>query len=63
MNRVPVNPELIIWARERAGPDMFDLAECFPKLSHWESGELQPTSGRLEGVAYVVHVPRRHSRW
>lgn len=57
MNRVPVNPELITWARERAGLEALDLRGRFPKLPEWESGELQPTLRQLEGFARAVHVP------
>lgn len=45
MNRVAVNPERIVWARERAGLELLDLTGRFPKLPDWESGELQPTCG------------------
>lgn len=38
MTRVPVNPDLLRWARERAGMTQADLASKF-KLSEWESGE------------------------
>ena len=57
MNRVPVNPELLSWARMRAGADVFDLQVRFPKLAEWESGELQPTLKQLEGFAKAVHAP------
>jgi len=57
MNRVPVNPELLSWARVRAGADAFDLQVRFPKLAEWESGELQPTLKQLEGFAKAVHAP------
>lgn len=32
MNRFPVNLRLLIWARERAGPDPLALTGSFPKL-------------------------------
>ena len=56
MTRIPVNPELLTWARERAGLDMLALAGRFPKLSDWEAGELQPTLRQLEDFARAVHV-------
>ena len=46
--RIPVNPELLTWARERAGLDALTLAGRFPKLSEWEAGELQPTLRQLK---------------
>ena len=57
MIRVPVNPELLRWARERAGIAQEDLAGKFKKLPEWESGELQPTLKQLEAFARAVHVP------
>lgn len=51
MNRVPVNPELLTWARERAGLDTLDLAGRFPRLTDWEDGELLPTLRQLEDFA------------
>lgn len=56
MNRVSVNPELIIWARERAGLEPFDLLSRFPKLMQWEDGSLQPTLRQIENFARTVHV-------
>ena len=57
MMRVPVSPELLYWARERAGKSQEDLAGKFSKLSEWERGEKQPTLKQLEAFARAVHVP------
>lgn len=57
MNRIPVNPTLLTWARERAGLNTVDLSGRFPKLAEWERGELQPTLRQLESFAHAVHVP------
>lgn len=57
MNRIPVNPELLRWARERARMDQFELQARFQKLPEWESGEVLPTLKQLEGFAKAVHVP------
>ncbi|TVQ29639.1 MAG: ImmA/IrrE family metallo-endopeptidase [Wenzhouxiangella sp.] len=56
MTRIPINPELLTWARERAGLDTLALAGRFPKLREWESGSLQPTLRQLEDFARAVHV-------
>jgi Zn-dependent peptidase ImmA (M78 family) len=56
MTRVPINPQLLIWARERAGIDMHTLAHHFPKLAEWEAGTVQPTLHQLEEFARTVHV-------
>lgn len=57
MNRVMVKPELLRWARERAGHDIRDLAPRFPQLPAWERGEKQPTLKQLEGFAKAMHTP------
>ncbi len=57
MTRIPINPDLLIWARERAGLDRLALARPFPKLSEWEDGALAPTLRQLENFARAVHVP------
>lgn len=57
MNRIPVNPELLTWARERAGADVDELAVRFKKLPEWEAGEIRPTLKQLEAFANAVHVP------
>lgn len=57
MTRVAVRPELVQWARERAGVDVATLAVRFPKLPEWERGEVQPTFKQLEDFAKATHVP------
>lgn len=57
MNRVEIHPELLRWARERAGYGMDTLAARFPKLPDWESGETLPTLKQLESFAKATHVP------
>ena len=57
MNRVPVKPGLLRWARERAGYDVAALASRFPKLEAWEEGEVQPTFKQLESFAKATHAP------
>lgn len=57
MPRVPVQPALLIWARERARMDEAALQARFPHLSKWESGDLQPTLRQLEQYAQATHAP------
>ncbi|HRY23526.1 MAG: ImmA/IrrE family metallo-endopeptidase [Geminicoccaceae bacterium] len=58
MTRVAIRPELLRWARERAGiHDVGDLISRFPKLGDWETGEAQPTLKQLEAFAQTLHVP------
>lgn len=57
MTRVPINPELLHWARERSGIAPENLAAKFKRLPEWESGETQPTLKQVEAFAHTVHVP------
>ena len=57
MIRVSVSPDLLRWARERAGLTQDDLAGRFKKLSSWESGGARPTLKQVEAFARAVHVP------
>ena len=54
--RVDVKPELLRWARERAGADVDALVRKFPKYRQWESGETRPTFKQLESYARTVHA-------
>jgi Zn-dependent peptidase ImmA (M78 family) len=57
MIRVEVKPELISWARERAGYDTDALAHRFPKLTAWEQGKAKPTLKQVEDFAKATHTP------
>ena len=57
MIRVQVNPELLSWARERAGLETDALAHRFPKLAEWEQGSLKPTLRQIEKFATATHTP------
>lgn len=57
MIRVTLNPEVLRWARERAGRTIGDLAAPFPKLDHWERGEERPTLKQVERFAKAVRAP------
>ena len=57
MIRVPVNPELLRWARECSGLAQDDLTTRFRKLPEWENGETRPTLKQVEAFARAVHVP------
>lgn len=55
--RVPIRPEVLRWACERAGYDVRDLALRFPYLPDWERGKKQPTLKQLEAFARATHTP------
>jgi len=53
----PVRPEMLRWARERAGLDLNDLTAKFAKLPDWEEGTAHPTLKQAEDFARKVYVP------
>ncbi len=55
--RVPIQPVMLTWARERAGLELKDLTRRFPQLAAWERGERTPTLRQLEDFAQAVRVP------
>ena len=57
MIRVDIKPELLSWARERAGLEIDALAHRFPKLMAWEQGAAKPTLKQLENFAKATHTP------
>lgn len=57
MTRVPVKPEMLQWACERAGLDLDALTERFPKLPDWLSEDAEPTFKQLEDFAKATHTP------
>lgn len=57
MNYVNVKPEMLRWARERAGETVENLRKRFPKLDRWEGGEASPTLKQLERFANATHAP------
>ena len=57
MIRAPVKPELLRWARERAGMEVEALERRFPKYHEWESGTALPTLKQVEKLANATHAP------
>lgn len=55
--RVPVAPEMLVWAQERSGQDDDALERAFPKLPEWLRGEAQPTIKQLEKFARKTRTP------
>jgi hypothetical protein len=43
--------KLIRWAIERSGLPVEELAERFPHLDEWQSGDKKPTLKQLEAFA------------
>ena len=57
MTRVPVSPEMLRWACERAGYDMEHVAARIPQFPAWIRRERHPTLRQLEKLAKLTHTP------
>jgi len=55
--RVNVRPELLRWACERAGFNLYHFTDRFPHLQAWERGQKQPTLKQLEAFARATRAP------
>jgi len=55
--RVEVRPELLDWARERAGLSVDAVVQRLPKFEQWERREAQPTLRQLEQFARLTCTP------
>lgn len=55
--RVPVRPEMLVWARERSRLEPEGLFGRFPALHDWETGSKQPTLKQLEDFSKATHTP------
>jgi len=60
--RIPVNPEVLRWARETAGFDIDDVVEKIKRkrvtpvtIKSWEKGTASPTYAQLERLAYEIY--------
>jgi Zn-dependent peptidase ImmA (M78 family) len=54
---IPVNKDIITWARKRAGLELEEAAAKFAKISAWEAGIAFPTYPQLEAMAEEFRIP------
>lgn len=57
MTRAPVNPDVLTWARERAGYQSTQMIAKFPKFIEWETGTRSPTFKQADALARKFHIP------
>ncbi|WP_424930015.1 ImmA/IrrE family metallo-endopeptidase [Amaricoccus tamworthensis] len=57
MPQVELSPDVLEWARERAGIPFDTLAKRFKKYPIWLEGKGGPTFQQLETLASVLHLP------
>ena len=54
---IPVNPQMVAWARNRAGLTIEEAAEKFTHIAAWEAGTSFPTYPQLERLADEFKLP------
>lgn len=57
MAQVAISPDVLEWARERAGMPLEILSKRFKKYPVWLNGQGGPTFQQLETLASVLHLP------
>ena len=55
--QVPITPEVLRWARGRAGFSLEEALKDFSKIEKWEAGESFPTYPQLEKLSVKFKVP------
>lgn len=55
--QIPITPQVIEWARERAGFTIEEASNSFKKIESWEAGESFPTYPQLEKLAEKFKLP------
>jgi Zn-dependent peptidase ImmA (M78 family)/transcriptional regulator with XRE-family HTH domain len=56
-DKIPINPEVLKWARQRSGFTYEDLSNQFKKLKDWEEGISMPTYKQLEDLSDKFKCP------
>ena len=54
---IPVNGDVVTWARERAGISPAEAEKKFPKIAAYEAGDLLPSYPQLEAMADEFRIP------
>lgn len=60
VDRMPITPEVVTWARKRLGYTLDALAvkrKDFRKIAEWETGESRPTYRQLDKLAKELWLP------
>ena len=55
--QIPINAEVLQWARKRSGFTYEDLESKFKKLRDWEAGISMPTYNQLENLSNKLKCP------
>lgn len=54
---IPVNKDVIAWARRRSGLSQAEAAQKFAKIAAWEAGAALPSYPQLESMAEEFRIP------
>jgi Zn-dependent peptidase ImmA (M78 family) len=54
---LPINPEILTWARKRAGLSLDDASAKFKRIQDWEEGTSFPTYPQLEQLSDTLKIP------
>lgn len=54
---IDIQPNMITWAIDRAGFQLDDFTEKFPKVLDWLNHQKKPTVKQLEDFSHRVHLP------
>jgi Zn-dependent peptidase ImmA (M78 family) len=54
---IPINKDLVTWARERAGLTLDEAAQKFRHIAEWEAGKVLPSYPQLESMADEFKLP------
>jgi Zn-dependent peptidase ImmA (M78 family) len=54
---IPINGDVITWARQRAGMSPDEAEKKFPKIAAYEAGDLLPSYPQLEAMATEFRIP------
>lgn len=57
MAQVAISPDVLEWARERAGMPFETISKRFKKYPFWLEGQGGPTFQQLETLASILHLP------
>ncbi|MFW5760044.1 MAG: helix-turn-helix domain-containing protein [Cyclobacteriaceae bacterium] len=56
-DKIPINPDVLRWARQRSGFTYEDLYSQFKKIKDWEEGISMPTYKQLEDLSDKLKCP------
>lgn len=55
--QIPINPAILVWARQRAGLSREEATQKFRRIADWEAGSSAPTYPQLEQLSDTLRIP------